>query len=139
MSPDKHTARIFVNLPVKDLPRAKAFFAKLGYAFNAQFTNDDAACMVVSDTIFAMLVTEPMFQGFTTKKIADAHKTAEVLLGLSCASRADVDKLVDTAIAAGGVAHKEPQDHGFMYSRAFTDLDGHVWDHFWMNPEHVQS
>ncbi|OWW19613.1 VOC family protein [Noviherbaspirillum denitrificans] len=120
--------QIFVNLPVKDLERTKAFFGALGYSFNAQFTNDKAACMVVSEEIYVMLLTEPFFQGFTGKAIADAHKVTEVLLCLSCDSRAEVDDLVAKAIAAGGKAPREPQDHGFMYGHGFEDLDGHIWE-----------
>lgn len=130
--------QIFVNLPVKDLVKTKAFFSHLGYSFNAQFTNDDAACMVVSDTIFVMLLTEPFFKGFTKKAIANAHETTEVLVCLSCDSRAEVDDLVKKALAAGGKAPVAPQDHGFMYAHGFEDLDGHQWELVYMEPSHVQ-
>lgn len=129
---------IFVNLPVKNLPKTKDFFSQLGYSFNAQFTNDDAACMVVSDKIFVMLLTEPFFKGFTKKEIADAHKTTEMLLCLSCESRAHVDELVQKALAAGGKAPIAPQDHGFMYAHGFEDLDGHQWELCYMDPSYVQ-
>jgi uncharacterized protein len=120
--------QIFVNLPVKDLPRSMAFFKGLGYDFNPQFTNDSGACMVISDNIFAMLLTEAFFQTFTKKAVADAKKSTEVLVCLSCASRAQVDKLVEAALAGGGAAPNPPQDHGFMYGHGFEDLDGHQWE-----------
>jgi predicted lactoylglutathione lyase len=132
------TQQIFVNLPVKNLEKTKTFFAHLGYSFNQQFTNDDAACMVVSDTIFVMLLTEPFFKGFTKKSIANAHETTEVLLCLSCENRAEVDSLVQKALAAGGNAPIAPQDHGFMYAHGFEDLDGHQWELVYMDPNHVQ-
>jgi predicted lactoylglutathione lyase len=130
--------QIFVNLPVNNLEKTKAFFAHLGYSFNAQFTNDDAACMVVSDTIYVMLLTEPFFKGFTKKSIANAHETTEVLVCLSCENRAEVDSLVQKALAAGGKAPIAPQDHGFMYAHGFEDLDGHQWELCYMDPSHVQ-
>jgi predicted lactoylglutathione lyase len=132
------TQQIFVNLPVKNLEKTKTFFAHLGYSFNQQFTNDEAACMVVSDTIFVMLLTEPFFKGFTKKSIANAHETTEVLLCLSCENRAEVDSLVQKALAAGGKAPIASQDHGFMYAHGFEDLDGHQWELVYMDPNHVQ-
>ena len=120
--------QIFVNLPVKDLARTKTFFGALGFSFNAQFTNELAACMIVSDDIYVMLLTEPFFQGFTSKAIADASKVTEVLVCLSCDSRAQVDEMVAKAVTAGGKAPREPQDHGFMYGHGFEDLDGHIWE-----------
>jgi hypothetical protein len=125
--------QIFVNLPVKDMQRSKAFFDALGFGFNPQFTNDQGACMVVSDSIHVMLLVEPFFQGFTSKKIADAHETAEVLVCLSCDSREEVDALVRKALEAGGTAPRPPQDHGFMYGHGFQDLDGHVWELMYMD------
>jgi uncharacterized protein len=126
--------QIFVNLPIKNMERSKAFFASLGYSFNPQFTNDQGACMVVSDSIYVMLLVEPFFQTFTKKAIADARKTTEVLLCLSCESRAAVDEMVRKALAAGGTAPNPSQDHGFMYSHGFEDLDGHVWELAYMDP-----
>ena len=126
--------QIFVNLPVKDLPRSKAFFGQLGYSFNPQFTDDKAACMVIEDNIYAMLLTEPFFQGFTKKPIADASKSTEVLICLSCESKEEVESLVRKALAAGGRAPNPVQDHGFMYSHGFEDPDGHVWEVMWMDP-----
>lgn len=130
---------IFVNLPVKNLARSMEFFEQLGYKFNPQFTDETAACMMVSDNIYSMLLTEEKFKTFTPKQVADATKTSEVLIALSCDSRAQVDELVDKAIAAGGSAARPPQDHGFMYERAYQDLDGHIWEIFWMDPSFVQS
>ncbi|MCH7343393.1 VOC family protein [Pelomonas sp. CA6] len=124
---------IFVNLPVKDLPRSMRFFAELGYAFNPQFTNDAAACMVISEHIYAMLLTEPFFQGFTAKPIADATRSTEVLVCLSCQSREEVDALVAKARAAGAAVPRQPQDHGFMYGHGFEDLDGHIWELVYMD------
>ena len=126
--------KIFVNLPIKDMERSQAFFKALGFSFNPQFTNEQGACMVISEDIFTMLLVEPFFQGFTKKAIADAKKVTEVLVCLSCDSREEVDALVKKALAAGGTAPNAPQDHGFMYSRGFEDLDGHVWELVWMDP-----
>jgi len=126
--------KIFVNLPIKSMERSQAFFKALGFSFNPQFTNDQGACMVVSDDIFVMLLVEPFFQTFTKKPIADATKTTEVLVCLSCDSRAEVDSLVKKALAAGGTSPNPPQDHGFMYGHGFTDLDGHVWELAYMDP-----
>lgn len=131
---------IFVNLPVKDLKRTMDFYSKLGYTFNQQFTDEKAACMVISDTIYAMLLTEPFFKGFLPKhEIANTAKAKEVLVALSTDSKQKVDELADKAIAAGGKQFREPEDHGFMYSRSFEDPDGHVWEVIWMDPGHIQS
>lgn len=130
---------IFVNLPVKDLEKSKEFFSKLGYSFNQQFTDEKAACMVISETIYAMLLTEPFFKGFIpNKEISDSAKTKEVLLALSADGKQQVDDIADKAIAAGGKQFRNPEDHGFMYARSFEDLDGHVWEVVWMDPGHVQ-
>ena len=121
--------QIYINLPVKDVERSKTFFAALGFGFNPQFSNDDAACMIVSnDHIYVMLLAEPFFQTFITKKIADARTSTEVLLCLSSDSRAAVDDMVARAVAAGGSVPREAQDHGFMYQHAFEDPDGHIWE-----------
>lgn len=126
--------QIYVNLPVKDLERSKAFFAHLGFSFNPQYSNEVAACMVVADDIFVMLLGEPFFATFTTKPICDARSSTEVLVCLSCASRAEVDDLVARALAAGGTAPRRPQDHGFMYGHGFEDPDGHIWELVYMVP-----
>ena len=120
--------QIYVNLPIKSMERSKAFFTSLGFSFNPQFTNDQGACMVIADNIYAMLLVEPFFQTFTSKPVADATRSTEVLVCLSCESRAEVDQLVAKALAAGGKAPRAPQDHGFMYGHGFEDLDGHVWE-----------
>jgi predicted lactoylglutathione lyase len=126
--------QIFVNLPISNMERSKAFFTKLGFSFNPQFTNDQGACMVISDNIFAMLLVQPFFKTFIDTEIADATKSTEVLVCLSCSSRAEVDELVKKAVAAGGKPHRQPQDHGFMYGHGFHDPDGHVWELVYMDP-----
>ena len=126
--------QIYVNLPIKNMERSKAFFTSLGFSFNPQFTNEQGACMVIADNIFAMLLIESFFQTFTKKPVADATKSPEVLVCLSCSSRAEVDELVRKAVAAGGTSPNPPQDHGFMYGHGFTDLDGHVWELIFMDP-----
>lgn len=128
------TTKIFVNLPVQDLSASIAFFQKLGYNFNPQFTDETAACMVVSEDIYAMLLTHEKFKTFSPHPISDARKSTEVLIALSCDSRAQVDDLVAKAVAAGGNTYNQPQDHGFMYGHGYQDLDGHVWELFWMDP-----
>ena len=130
---------IFVNLATNDLETSKRFFTELGYSINPQFTTDDCACVVISETIVAMLLTRQRYQDFTKKEIADSTQTSEVLLCLSAESRAKVDELADKAMAAGGAPAGEPQDHGFMYGRSFQDPDGHTWEVVWMDPSAVQS
>src|SRR5262249_3951432 len=120
--------KIFVNLPVKDLKKSMDFFGKLGFRFNSQFSDETGACMIVSDEIYVMLLTEAKFKGFTTKQICDATKSTEVLVCLSSESRDEVNELVHKAVAAGGKTYKEPQDYGFMYGHGFQDLDGHIWE-----------
>ncbi|WP_137390202.1 VOC family protein [Rhodoligotrophos defluvii] len=129
--------KIFVNLPVSDLDRSMGFFKTLGYSFNPQFTNEEAACMVISEHIYAMLITKPRFKDFTKKEIADATKTTEVLIALSAESRDAVNRLVDTALASGATEALPPQDHGFMFVRSFNDPDGHIWEILWMDPAAV--
>jgi predicted lactoylglutathione lyase len=131
--------KIFVNLPVKDLKKSMAFFAALGYTFNQQFTNDDAACMVISEDIYAMLLTHAKFREFTPRAICDATKSTEVLVCLSCESRARVDNLVAKAVAAGGAKHLEPKDYGMMYGHGFQDLDGHIWELMWMDQAAIKK
>lgn len=127
--------QIFVNLPVQDLDRSRAFFSSLGFEFNPAYSDDKALCMVLHENIFVMLLTEPFFQTFTRKPVADAHSTTEVLVALSCETRQQVDDLVARARAAGGGVPREPQDHGFMYAHAFEDLDGHIWEWVAMAPQ----
>lgn len=131
--------KIFVNLPVADLPRSIAFFTRVGYTCNKQFTDDTAACMVISDDIYVMLLTHAKFQPFTPKPIGDATKSTEVLLALSYDSRAEVDDVVNRAVAAGGTTYAEPKDYGFMYQHGYQDPDGHMWEVFWMDPGFVQK
>lgn len=125
---------IFVNLPVADLSKAKSFYEAIGFVNEPRFTNDQAACMVLSDTIFVMLLTHPFFQGFTDKKIADAHDTCQVLFCISRDSRDEVDAITAQAIEAGGCETRPAQDMAMMYSRSFEDPDGHVWEPMWMDP-----
>ncbi|MFE2044899.1 VOC family protein [Streptomyces sp. NPDC059477] len=130
---------IFVNLPVSDLDASKKFFTELGYTINPRFSDDNTASVVISDTIVAMLLTQEFYGTFTKKEIADATRTSEVLVALSAESREKVDELVDRALAAGGTATGETQDQGFMYGRAFDDLDGHTWEIVWMDPAAVEG
>ena len=120
--------QIFVNLPVKDLNKTMDFFKSLGFSFNPQFTNDDAGCMVVSDSIYFMMVTEPFFKQFTGKPIANAFSSTETINVLSFNSRDEVDELLAKAVAAGAKEPRDPQDYGWMYNRAFEDPDGHLWE-----------
>jgi uncharacterized protein len=131
--------KIFVNLPVRDLKKSMAFFAALGFEFNPQFTDEKAACMVLSDEGFVMLLSEPFFRTFTKRQPCDTTSHTEGLFALSCESRAEVDELVKKAIAAGGQHAMDAQDHGFMYGWSFYDLDGHHWEVLWMDPKVVQQ
>ena len=120
--------QIFVNIAVNDLPKSKAFFEKLGLTFNAQFTNEQAASLEIGENIYAMLLVKEFFKTFTHKTLVDASTSTEVLICLSCESRAEVDALVAKAVAAGGKTPRPVQDYGFMYSHGFEDLDGHIWE-----------
>ncbi|MEG4572257.1 VOC family protein [Microcoleus sp. N3A4] len=131
--------KIFVNLPVKNLDRSVEFFTKLGFSFNAQFTDETATCMVVSEDIFVMLLTEAKFKEFTPNAICDATKSTEVLVCLSSESREEVDKMIRNAVAAGGTTYNEPKDYGFMYGHGFQDLDGHIWETMFMEPSAVNQ
>lgn len=132
-------SKIFVNLAVKDLEKSMAFFKAIGFTFNPQFTDKTAACMAISEDIYAMLLTHEKIKQFTKKEIADAHKTTEVLTALAVESKAKVHELTDKAIAAGATEPRPPQDYGFMFGRSFEDPDGHIWELFWMDPAHVQK
>lgn len=125
---------IYVNLPVRDLKRSNAFFESLGFQLNPKFSNDSASCVILGEHIFAMLLVENFFKTFTDKPIADATRSTEVLVCLSCESRTKVDDLVAKAIAAGGRAPRKPQDQGFMYGHGFEDPDGHIWELIFMEP-----
>ena len=126
--------KIFVNLPVQDLKKSMAFFSSLGFTFNQQFTDDTAACMIISDDIYTMLLTHAKFKEFTPNPICDATKSTEVLVCLSRDSRSAVDDMVRKAVAGGGKTYNQPQDHGFMYGHGFQDLDGHIWELIYMKP-----
>jgi predicted lactoylglutathione lyase len=130
--------KIFVNLPVQDLKRSMAFFSNLGFSFNKQFTDENAACLVISEDIYAMLLTEPFFKTFIKKEIADSSRTTEVINALMCESRAEVDSILGKALAAGAKEYREAEDHGWMYGRSFEDLDGHLWEVGYMDPAHVE-
>lgn len=130
---------IFVNLPVRDLARSRAFYEAIGFTNEPRFTDDTAACMVLSETIYVMILTHPKWQSFTSRSIPDAG-SSEVMLALTCDSREAVDALVDAGAATGGTADVHPpQDHGFMYQRTLLDPDGHVWEPFWMDPATAQG
>jgi predicted lactoylglutathione lyase len=133
------STKVFVNLPVKDLEKSKRFFGTLGFTFNPQFTDDNAACMVISEHNYAMLLTEKYFSSFATKPVSDAHRATEVLIALGLDSKDAVDDMVAKAVKAGGKEPRPKQDHGFMVQRTFEDLDGHTWEPFWMDPSHVQQ
>ncbi len=132
-------SKIFVNLPVKDLGNSMAFFKAVGFSFNPQFTDKTAACMVMSDDIYAMLLTHDKVKEFTKKPIADARKTTELLTALAVESKAKVNELADKAIKAGGTEAYAPKDYGFMFARSFEDPDGHIWEVFWMDPTQGQN
>ncbi len=125
--------QIFVNLPVKDLNKSIEFFTKLGFTFNQQFTDENATCMIIGVNIYAMLLVEKFFKTFTKKEIADTTKMTEAIIALSMDNREKVDEMGEKALAAGATPSNETQDHGFMYTRSFQDLDGHIWEVFHMD------
>lgn len=127
--------QIFVNLPVRDLRRSVEFFTALGFTFNAQFTDENATCMIVGENIFVMLLVEPFFRTFTNKPVADAHKATEVLIALPLPSRADVEAFVERAVAAGAKTPMPAKDFGFMFQHGFEDPDGHLWELFHMDSD----
>lgn len=129
---------MFVNLPVRDLERSKTFFARLGFSFDPKFTDDKAACMVVSGAGYVMLLHEPFYRSFTKRELCDTTRQNEGLVALSCESRAEVDRLARLALESGGAQAMDPIDHGFMYERSFYDPDGHHWELIWMDEEAVQ-
>jgi uncharacterized protein len=135
---DENARKIFVNLAVRDLKKTKEFFSALGFSFNPKFTDDNAACMIVNDEAFVMLLNQPFFKTFTKREVCDTSKYTEGLLALSCDSRTEVDEMVKKALAAGGQPAMDPQDHGFMYGWSFYDPDGHHWEVFWMDPKAAQ-
>ncbi len=129
---------IFVNLPVANLKNSVEFFTKLGFTFNAQFTDETSTCMIVNETIYVMLVEHAKFSTFIDKPIAPSTST-EAIFGFACETADEVRELSEKAFAAGARRVNDPQDLGFMFSWGFEDLDGHLWDLFYMNPEHVQG
>lgn len=131
---DTRSRKMFVNLAVKDLKKSVAFFTTLGFRFNPKFTDDNATCMIVGEDAYVMLLTEPFFKGFTRRELCDTTRQTEGLFALSCESRAEVDQFFRTALDAGAKPAMDPQDHGFMYSQSFYDIDGHHWEVFWMDP-----
>ncbi|WP_323846584.1 VOC family protein [Microbulbifer magnicolonia] len=129
---------MFVNLPVADLGKSIEFFSRLGFEFNPKFTDDTATCMIIGESNFVMLLTREKFLSFTPGlEVCDTGKRTEVLVCLSAESRAEVDMLLDKAVAAGGTNFRDPEDHGLMYGRSFRDLDGHIWEIMWMDPAAV--
>ena len=130
---------LFANMPVKDVTATREFFSTLGFTFNDAFSDENTVSMIVSDQATVMFLAEPRFKDFISDSIADTTQSREVLMCISADSRAEVDSLVDAAIAAGGSSWMEAQDHGFMYGRAFRDLDHHVWEVMWMDPAAIPS
>lgn len=130
--------KIFINLPIKDLDKSKEFYTKIGFTINQQFTNEKAGCVVINDSIYVMILTEEFFKTFTNKQIIDAKTSTEALLALSVDSKAAVDEFVKKAIDAGATQVNQPKDLGFMYQNSFEDLDGHNWEIFWMDENHVE-
>lgn len=126
--------QLFVNLPVKDLPRSVAFFSDLGFTFNPSFTDENATCMIVNDHACVMLLVEKYFRSFITKDVASTVTGAETIVSYSVDSREEVDRAASTALTSGGAPSGEALDHGFMYTRSFQDPDGHLWEVFWMDP-----
>ena len=122
--------QLFVNLAVESLPRAVDFFTALGFSFDPKYTDENATCLILGDNIFAMLLVKPFFQGFTSKELCDTGKATEVINALAVDDRAEVDRLVAKAVAAGGLALGQPKDYGFMYQHGFQDPDGHLWEVF---------
>ena len=125
--------QLFVNLPVKDLKRSVEFFTALGFTFNPKFTDENATCMIIGENISAMLLVEEFFKSFTKKEINDPRKTPEVILAMSVENRALVDEVIGKAVKAGAKPSDEPKDYGFMYQHGFQDLDGHLWEVFYMD------
>ncbi|MCF0057989.1 VOC family protein [Dyadobacter sp. CY356] len=133
------TNHIFVNMAVKDPARSEAFFTKLGYTFNAKFSSENAATMIIADNIYVMFIAESFFKELSQMEIPDTRKYAQSCIVLSAESREEVDKVVNLAVEAGGVARDDIQDQGFMYGHSFADLDGHLWEVSWMDPAAFQD
>jgi len=131
--------KIFVNLSIKDLNKSVAFFTKLGFSFNPQFTDENATCMIIGEDIFIMLLVEKFFKTFTKKGVCDTSKNTEAIVALSVESREKVDQMIEKAIEAGGSEPREKQDHGWMYGRSFEDIDGHLWEVFFMEESAIKK
>lgn len=131
--------QIFINLPVKDLKKSMVFFKKLGFTFNIQFTDDKAACMIIGENIYAMLLLEKFFKTFTNKEICNAKKNTEVLIAIDAESKKAVDEMIRKAVEAGGSTYRNPQDHGWMYGHSFADLDGHQWEVLYMDENQIPT
>jgi predicted lactoylglutathione lyase len=131
--------KVFINLPVKNLAKSMEFFQNLGFSFNPQFTDEKAASMVVSDSIFVMLLTDTYFKTFINNEICDAHKATEVLIALDANSTGEVKQMVDKAQSLGGRLYAQPQDHGWMYQHSFADLDGHKWEIVYMDQSQLPT
>jgi len=131
--------KIFVNLPIKDLSKSVAFFTKLGFSFNPQFTDENATCMIIGEDMFIMLLVEEFFKSFTKKDVCDTSKNTEAIVALSVESREKVDQMIEKAIEAGGSEPREKQDHGWMYGRSFEDTDGHLWEVFFMEESAIKK
>ena len=131
--------KIFVNLPIKDLSKSVAFFTKLGFSFNPQFTDQNATCMIIGEDIFIMLLVEKFFKSFTKKDVCDTSKNTEAIVALSVESREKVDQMMEKAVEAGGSEPREKQDHGWMYGRSFEDIDGHLWEVFFMEESTIKK
>ena len=136
---EKKSREVFINLAVKNLEKSMEFFSSLGFTFNMQFTDKNAACMVISDKAYVMLLMEPYFRTFTRRQVADTSRYTEGLFALSCESRAEVDDIVKKALAGGGKPAMDAKDHGFMYTWSFYDLDDHHWEVLWMDPKALQQ
>lgn len=132
-------SKTFINLPVKDLKKTMDFFSQVGFEFNLQYTDDNAACMIINENTFAMLLVESFFQTFTKKELVDAKRSTEVLVALSVDSRSQVDQIVNKALAAGGSPANDPKDHGVMYGWSFQDVNGHIWEVFYMDESAIQQ
>jgi predicted lactoylglutathione lyase len=139
LNPDRMKTKIFVNIPVKELNKSVDFFTKLGFNFNPQFTDENATCMIVGEDIFVMLLVEKFFKSFTKKEICDTSTSTEAILALSVESREKVDQMIDKAVGAGGSEPREKQDHGWMYGRSFEDINGHLWEVFFMEESAIKK
>jgi predicted lactoylglutathione lyase len=128
---------IFINLPVKDLKKSTSFYESLGWTVNPQFSDETAACIVVSSEIYVMLLTHPKFNQFTPRTISDSLQYTEVINALSCESKEEVNALVEKTLSNGGSEVRDPQDYGFMFGRSFGDPDGHIWELIWMDPSAI--